>query len=84
MGIADGFLPIGGVLRVCGKDQARFKIARRLLLRHGHSLKGQGLGRQQTTSHYGINLCVREMSRDLKRVTVRIRPGKCTKQVRFG
>jgi hypothetical protein len=32
---------------------------RRLPHRHGHGPEGQGLGRQQTNSHYGINLYIR-------------------------
>jgi len=49
----------GGVLCVCGKDQAQSCFMRRLPHRHGHSPVGQGLGRQRTTSHYGINLYIR-------------------------
>jgi len=59
MGIAGGIGAPGGVVCVCGKDQAQRLIMRRLPHCHSHSPEGQGLGRQRTTSHYGINLYIR-------------------------
>jgi len=59
MEIARGKIPPGGVVCVCGRESAKWRYLRRMLRRHGRGPIGQGPGRQQSTSHYGINLFIR-------------------------
>jgi hypothetical protein len=49
----------GGVVCICGNDMALHHLTRRFARPRGHCPDGQGLGRQRTNSHSGINLCHR-------------------------
>lgn len=52
-------MPTSGVVCVCGKDQVRDRVTHRPENLHGRRPEGLGLGRQRTTFHSDINLCVR-------------------------